>query len=319
MPVTTPLGLIVGLAGGLASAVLFYSAVRGSPTLSILLLLLSPLPTLIAAIGWGMAAVTVAALACAIVMAAAVSVPSAIGSLISLGLPALGISYLAFLSRAIKGDADVREWYPPGRLVAAIAFYGGALPLIIVTLSGVSFEDLREPLAEALRRFSRDASLDLGLQPLSDAQLKAATDLLIVLLPGFIAGYWTAIFSVNTYVAARVARASGHLARPWPDLPSMRLPKDALVVLAIALLAAFATGLVSVAGVSLIGSLMFAFFLAGLALVHAIARRRTPAILIATYAALVLAGPYTAAILVLCGATDTLFDIKGRLGPRPAT
>jgi hypothetical protein len=318
MPPTTPLGLIIGLAGGLASAVLFYSAVRGSPTLSVVLLLLSPLPTLISAIGWGTTAATVSALACALVMAITVSLSSAIGSLVTLGVPAIGVSYFGFLSRAVGGDADQREWYPAGKIIAAIAFYGGVLPLLIVTLSGTTFEDLREPLGEALRRFSREAALDLGLQPITEGQLKSATDLLIMLLPGFIAGYWTAIFSLNAYVAGRIARASGALAREWPDLPAMKLPKDALVVFAIALLATFATGLVSIVGVSLVGSLLFAFFLAGLALMHTIARRRGIALLVATYAALVLAAPYTAALLILCGLTDTVLDLKGRFGgPKP--
>lgn len=319
MPVTTPLGLIIGLAGGLASAVLFYSAVRGSPTLSVVLLLLSPLPTLIAAIGWGTMSAVVAALACALAMAITVSVSSAIGSLVTLGAPAAGVSYLGFLSRAVGGDAEQREWYPAGRIIAAIAFYGGALPFLIVMLSGTSFEDLREPLSEALRRFSREAAMDLGLQPITEGQLKSATDLLILLLPGFIAGYWTAIFSLNTYVAARIARASGALARDWPDLPALKLPRDALVVFGIGLLATFATGLVAIVGVSLVGSLLFAFFLAGLALMHTIARRRGIALLIATYAALVLAAPYTAALLILCGLTDTILDLKGRFGgPKPA-
>ena len=38
------LGLLIGLGAGLASALLFYSAARGSPLLSTLLLLLTPLP-----------------------------------------------------------------------------------------------------------------------------------------------------------------------------------------------------------------------------------------------------------------------------------
>lgn len=320
MPQTSPLGLVIGLSGGLASAVLFFSAARGSPALSALLLLLTPLPTLIAAIGWGLRAVIVAAGSCALVMAATISAGSSIGTLISLGIPAAMIAYLVPLSRAVGGDPEVREWYPPGRLLVAIAIYGAALPILLLPLAGGSYEDLREPLGELMRRFSREASTDLGIPALTDAQREFAVTLMVKTLPGFIAGYWTAIFCVNVYLAGRVARASGHLVRDWPDLPGLKLPKDVLVIFGIGMLAMFASGIVSVAGVAVVGSFMFVFFLAGLALMHAIARRRTPALLIATYIALLLAGPYTAAALVLGGITDTAFNLKARFGgERPAT
>lgn len=320
MPQTSPLGLIVGLCGGLASAVLFYSAARGAPALSAVLLLLTPLPTLIAALGWGIVSAVAAAAACAILMAIAVSPASAIGTLLSLGVPAALLAYLAFLSRPIGGDPDTREWYPAGRLLAAVALYGSALPVLLLPLSGGSYDDLREPLGDLMRRFSKDAAADLGIPPMTEAQHDFAVGLMIKTLPGFIAGYWTAIFSLNTYLAARVARASGRLQREWPDLPALKLPKDILVIFGIGLLAMFATGLVSVAGVSVAGSLLFLFFLAGLALIHSIARRRTPALLIATYIALILAGPYTAAVLIIGGLTDTAFDLKRRFGgPKPVT
>lgn len=320
MPQTFPLGLVIGLSGGLASAVLFYSAARGSPALSALLLLLTPLPTLIAAIGWGLRAAVIAAGACALVMAATVSAGSAIGTLISLGIPAGMIAYLIGLSRPLPGTADAREWYPPGRLLVAIAIYGAALPILLLPLAGGSYDDLRQPLGELMRRFSKEASADLGIPALTDEQRDFAVTLMVKTLPGFIAGYWTAIFCINVYLAGRVARASGRLYRDWPDLPGLTLPKDVLVIFGIGLLAMFASGIVSVAGVAVVGSFMFVFFLAGLALMHAIARRRTPALLIATYIALLLAGPYTAAALILGGLTDTAFNLKGRFGgQRPAT
>lgn len=320
MPQNFPLGLIIGLAGGLASAVLFYSAARGSPALSAVLLLLTPLPTLIAALGWGLTAAMTAALACTLLMALGVSLASALGTLLSLGVPAVGVAYLAYLSRAVDGDPEVREWYPAGRLLAAIALFGAALPVLLLPLSGGSYEELRGPLAELMRRFSKEAATELGIPPMTEQQHEFAVTLMVKTLPGFMAGYWMAIFSLNVYLAARVARASGRLSRDWPDLPSMKLPKDVLVVFGIGLLAMFATGLVSVAGVSVVGSFLYLFFLAGLTLMHSLARRRTMVLLIATYVALLLAGPYTAMALVLGGLIDTAFDLKARFGgAKPVT
>lgn len=320
MPQNSRLGLLIGLSGGLASAVLFYSAAHGSPALSAVLLLLTPLPTLIAAIGWGPLAALTASLACALVMSATVSLASAVGTLVSLGVPAMGISYLAFLSRRVGDDPDVREWYPTGRLLTAVALYGGALPVLLLPLSGGSYDELRAPLADLMRRFSKEAATELRLPPMSEQQQEFAVAMMLKTLPGFMAGYWMIVFSVNTYLAARVAQASGVLARTWPDIPAMKLPKDALVVFLIGVLAVFATGLVSIAGIGMLGAFMVLFFFAGLSLMHSLAQRRTYMVLVMTYGALLLAAPYTAMALLLGGLTDTAFDLKSRFGgPRPVT
>lgn len=313
-----PSGVLIGLGAGLASALLFYSAARGSPALSAALLLFTPLPVLLAGLGWGMPAAVSSTVSTALVILVTSGFWPAVGTTLTLGAPVILIVYLAFLSRARGDSPDDREWYPAGRLLAGIALYGSALPLLILPLSGGSYDDLRAPMTELLRRFSRDTASDLGLRPMSEEQIQAAASLLVATLPGFIAAYWTAIFSLNVYVGGRIARASGRLARDWPDLPGLKVPRDMLVIFAIAVLACFATGLVSVMGVCLVGGLLFMFFLAGLALMHAVARRRAPALLIALYLALLLAGPYTAAVLILGGLTDTLFDIKRRLGGPPA-
>lgn len=312
-----PSATLVGVGAGLASALLFYSAARGSPGISAALLVLTPLPMLLGGFGWGLHAAVAGALATAAAVLFTNGFWPAIGTTVSLGIPVIGIVYLAFLSRAIGEDPSHREWYPAGRLVTGIALYGGALPLLMLPLSGASYEDLRAPLTELIRRFSRDAATDLGLRPMSEDQIRAAATILVTTLPGFIAIYWTAIMCVNSYVAGRIVRASGRLARAWPDIPGMRLPKDALVVFSIGLLACYASGIVSVAGVSITGSLLFAFFLTGLALIHTIARGRSPALLILLYLALIFAGPYIAAVLVLGGLADTLVDLKRRFGGPP--
>jgi hypothetical protein len=318
MPQTTRLAILIGLSGGLASAVLFYSAAHGSPALSAALLLLTPLPTLIAAVGWGLGAALTASLSCALVMSATVSLASAVGTLVSLGVPAIGIAYFAFLSRRVGDDPNVREWYPAGRLLTAIALYGGALPILLLPLSGGSYDDLRVPLADLMRRFSKEAATELHLPPMSEQQQEFAVAMMLKTLPGFMAGYWMIVFTVNTYLAARVAQISGVFARDWPDLPAMKLPKDALVVFAVGVLAVFATGVVSIGGIGMLGSFMVLFFFAGLGLMHSLAQRRTVMVLFMTYGALLLAAPYTAIALILGGLTDTAFDLKARFGgPRP--
>src|SRR5206468_7976699 len=109
-----PVGFLIGLGGGLASALLFYSAARGSPLLSTLLLLLTPLPTLLAGLGWGWLPAAAGAVAGSLVMAIAASLPFAVGYFLALGLPAAIIAHLAYLSRPDPRDPNQREWYPVG-------------------------------------------------------------------------------------------------------------------------------------------------------------------------------------------------------------
>ena len=94
-----PVGFLIGLGGGLASALLFYSAARGSPLVGTMLLLLTPLPSLLAGLGWGWLPAAGGAVAGALVMAVAASVPFAVGYFLALGLPVVLVAYLAYLSR----------------------------------------------------------------------------------------------------------------------------------------------------------------------------------------------------------------------------
>jgi hypothetical protein len=314
-----PVGLLIGLCSGLVSALLFYSAARGSALLSTLLLLLTPLPSLLAGLGWGWLPATAGAVAGAIVMAVAISVPFAIGYGLALGLPAVLISYLAYLSRPDPQDPTAREWYPAGRLVAAMSLYAGSLPLLILPLIGGSYDILRAPMGEFFRRLSTRAAPELGLNPLSDQQIAALADLTVAALPGALAAYWFGIFTLNLYLAARIARVSGWLGRDWPDLAAMAYPAGFPLLVALALAATFVPGLAGVAGSSFTGGLLIAYLLAGLALVHFIARGRARWLLWAVYGSLILFGPYAAFVLVLGGLLDPALKLRRRFGPPPSS
>lgn len=308
------LGIIIGIGGGLASALLFYSAARGSPMLSTLLLLLTPLPTLLAGLGWGWLSAAAGALAASLVMLAVVSAPFAVGYLLALGVPAAIASHLAYLSRPDARDPSVREWYPAGRLLAAVALYGGALPVLMLPLIGGSYDVLREPLAEFFRRLSKSAP-ELGLQPLTDSQIAGLSEFVIAVLPGAFAAYWLGIFALNLYLAGRIARASGRLARDWPDLAALTYPPGFPLLVALALAASFAPGVIGVAGASFGGALLLAYLIAGLALMHFIARGRAPWILWLVYPALLLFGPYAAFALIAAALLEPALKLKSRFGP----
>jgi hypothetical protein len=281
-----------------------------------MLLLLTPLPSLLAGLGWGWLPAAAGAVAGALVMGVAANVPFAAGYFLALGLPVALIPYLAYLSRPQPQDPSKREWYPPGRLLAVLSLYGGALPVLVLPLIGGSYEPLRPAMGEFFRQLSTRAP-ELGLRSLGDQQIEALSEFVVAALPAALAAYWTAIFTLNLYLAGRVARASGRLGRDWPDLPAMSYPPGFPLLVALAVAASFAPGTIGVAGTSFAGALVFAYLIAGLALVHCIARGHGPWILWLVYAALVFLGPYMALALTMAGLLDPVLKLKRRFGALP--
>src|SRR5690348_3422466 len=109
---------LIGIGAGAAAALLFASVASGS-LLSILLFYLSPLPLLIAALGWSHWAAMIGALGGAAALAATLGGLYFLVFLAVAGLPAWWLGYLTMLARpAQTQDAGPRalEWYPPGRL-----------------------------------------------------------------------------------------------------------------------------------------------------------------------------------------------------------
>src|SRR5262249_18970501 len=109
--------VLVGIAAGLASALVFASIASGS-ALSIPLFYLAPLPVLIAAMGWGHLAGLIAAALAALGLGIAFGLMLFVVFLVGVGLPAWWLGYLALLARpVISGAADHLAWYPVGRVV----------------------------------------------------------------------------------------------------------------------------------------------------------------------------------------------------------
>ncbi len=247
--------------------------------------------------------------------------PFAAGYFLALGLPVALIPYLAYLSRPQPQDASQREWYPAGRLLAAVSLYGGALPVLVLPLIGGSYEPLRPAMGEFFRQLSTRAP-ELGLKSLGDQQIEALSAFVVAALPGALAAYWTAIFTLNLYLGGRIARASGRLGRDWPDLPAMSYPP--------ALAAAGRAGDCRLlrAGHGRRGRHQ----LHRRPAVRLPARRPRPRALHrqrprrlvdpagSVYAGLLLFGPYMALLLTMAGLLEPALKLKRRFGaPPPAT
>jgi hypothetical protein len=307
--------LLIGIGSGAASALLFASPLSGS-AFSVVLSFLASLPILMAAIGWRHRAGLVGLVTGSLGLAAAVSPWFGFIFLTGVALPAWWLAYLALLART--GPGGPPEWYPIGRLVLWAAVIAAVLVVVSVAMLADDFSDyqagIRNAVEQWLRAFVRarpDEPLSLPNIPDTDRFI----DLMVLLVPPTLALSWALTTLVNLWLAGRIVRRSGHLVRPWPDIAvELAFPRGTAAVVGVAaLVGSFVPGLFSLFGEVLATTLLAAFAMLGLAVLHVVTRSM-PArsiILIATYAFLFVQGwPFL--LFALLGLADQLFGIRLR-------
>ena len=119
--------VLIALAGGCASALMFASTTSGA-LISLLLVYLAPLPLMVIALGWGPLSATIASAAASFALAAIFGIPDGIGYVIGVALPAWWLGHLALLGRPVTSsgngaEAPHFEWYPVGRILVWIAAF----------------------------------------------------------------------------------------------------------------------------------------------------------------------------------------------------
>src|SRR5690606_18788375 len=161
--------------------------------------------------------------------------------LIGIGLPAYILAYLALLARPAGGASDV-EWYPTGRLVLAGALIAATATALTVPAFGTDAESYRAALKEAFERVLRaqtDVAADQPLTLPGVQDVPRFLDFLTIVMPPAAAVLSMVTSLANLWLAGRVARLSGRLARPWPDLGEIRFPPRAPLLLAVAVAGTF--------------------------------------------------------------------------------
>src|SRR5258707_15693315 len=90
--------IIIAIAAGCASALMFASIISGA-LVSLLLFYLAPLPLMVAALGWGPLCATIGGIAAATGLGAIFGLPYCIAFAATIALPAWCLGYLALLGR----------------------------------------------------------------------------------------------------------------------------------------------------------------------------------------------------------------------------
>lgn len=314
--------LLIGIGAGAASALLFASPLSGT-VLSLPLFLLSGLPVMLAGIAWSHPASLIATGVAGISIGAAISPWTALIYLISIGLPAYILAYLAMLARplaATNGGAPAVEWYPPGRLVMWAAIIAGGVTIGVVLQFGIDFDTYQKTLRtlfERTLRFQQNIPADqpLTLPGIDDPQ--KLLDFLVVFMPPAAAVIYTMTSLFNLWIAGRIARASNQLRRPWPDLNAITFPPMAPLVLAGAIALSFFGGIAGLIAAIAMSVFLVAYAVLGFSVLHAITRgmnARMP-LLIATWLAVAIIG-WPLLIVAILGMTDSIFDLRGRMAAR---
>lgn len=314
--------ILIGIGAGAASALLSLSLVSGSP-ISLILVFIASLPILIVTIGWSGSVGLIAIAAAAIGLGLIVDWRLPLSYVVSVGAPAWWLGYLAMLARPAEepGDGEqspapaALEWYPVGRLVVWTAILGAAGIVILIPYLGFDKQTFDATLREFFQRMLRaQPGPDGNLQIPNIRDPKALLDILVLVAPPAAALGGTIMFMVNLWLAGRIARMSGRLRRPWPDIPSMELPVAAAGIVAAALAASFLPDILGLIGGVVAAAMLIAYGVYGLAVVHSITRGLSGRVVIlgVIYAVLLLQG-WPILILSLVGLIDTAVDIRGRI------
>jgi hypothetical protein len=308
----------IGIGAGAAAALLFASVTSGA-WLSVPLFYLAPLPIMIAGLGWSHWAALVAALTGALALGIIFGLVFLLAFLAGAGVPAWWLGYLAMLARPVMVGANGQpaarlEWYPPGRLVVWAAVLAVIVVVAAIPNFGMDAESFRAGLSNALKTILTETAAPDSTSLATSARTERLMNFLVSAIPPAAAVLATITNLFNLWLAARVVNFSGRLARPWPELSAMRFPPSLLAALALAVALSFVDGLVGIIAGVLAASLLMAFGLLGLAVLHVITRgtQIRGIVLSLAYAAVLLLG-WPMLAFCLLGLVDAAIDLRGRV------
>ena len=305
---------LIGLGAGAASALLMATMASRSP-LSLMLVLLAPLPVMIAAVGWShwtaLVAVVVAAVALTLAFGEPLWIPI---YLVGAGLPAWWLGYLTLLARGNEDGSA--EWYPPGRLVMWCTLIGSVIVAIVMWNIRIDEQQFQNALKLTLERMAKEYGQ--SGPDFSKMDVKRTGELIMSFVPPLAAAMITIAYVLNLYAAGRVAMVSSRLKRPWPNLAALHFPRHAPTAFALALLLWFMPGIPGMLGGIVSGAFIIAYALLGLAILHSVTRPLGDRVFILSAVYLILFVFWPACVLLaVFGVSDSIFDFRKTASSAP--
>jgi hypothetical protein len=206
------------------------------------------------------------------------------------------------------------EWYPPGRLVVWAAVLGVLVVIVAVPNFGIDADSFRAGLRDALNTIMR---VNNGTLARAGSNTERLLEILVNAIPPAAAVLATVTNLLNLWLAARVVKFSGRLARPWPQLSSMTFPPLMTAALGVAVVLSFLDGMLGIVGGIVAASLLLVYGVRGFAVLHAITQGMSarPFVVSITYAGVTLLG-WPMLALCLLGLVDTAIGLRARVSAR---
>lgn len=310
------MNLLIAIAAGCASALMFASISSGA-LIALLLFYLAPLPLMLAAIGWGPISAALGGVAAGLALGLIFSLPYLVAFLLAIALPAWWLGYLVLLGRSVPAPAAANgatapqtvEWYPVGRILLWIAGFATLTTTGALLTLGTDSDAITTGLRHGLGRI-------MQVSPAGpDAAL--VIDALATVAPAAAAIITTMTLTLNLWLAAYVASASGRLRRSWPVLRDVAMPPMTLVVLSVVLALCFTAGMVALVAQIAAAALLLGYALTGFAVLHTVTRdMKSRGLLLSMAYALVLVFGWPAIVMVVLGLADAFFGIRQRYAQR---
>jgi hypothetical protein len=279
-----------------------YLAPLGGTPGSLILVYLSQLPLFIGGLWGGVTVAALAGLAASLMLLIASNIMAVIMFAALNVVPVILLVRQALLART--GADGAIEWYPPGLLTVWLTGLGLTASMVTLLLLGGPDDiqaAVREMLAPALDRLFDEETP--GRNELAG--------LLAMIMPGIVVVSWMVMTLTNGSLAQGLLARFGVGWRPSPALAAVELPAWFLVLLLLAATATGLGGMMRFVGVNVIIILTVPFCLAGLAVLHTIARRFSrPAVpLVGVYLLTGLFG-WPLLVVIFLGLLDTSLGLR---------
>lgn len=308
---------LIALAAGAASALMFASLLTGA-LIAIPLFYFSPLPLMVAGLGWGPVVASLGGIMAATGLGLLFGMSFLAVFVVTVALPAWWLGHLALLGRRIgpatpasdgkPATAAVIEWYPVGRLLLWVAGFAALTTMGALLTLGSDSAAIHDALRPMLVRIMQASEV-----PSSDRNVAAT----LAMAPAAAALVAILTLTLNLWVAGRITATSGRLQRSWPDLNTTALPPMTLVALCVAIALTFQGGLIGIFAMIVSATLIMAFALTGFAALHMLTRGlKNRALWLGSAYALVTFLVWPIAALVVLGLADAFFDLRNRFSHR---
>lgn len=320
-------GLLIGIASGLVSGLILASAAGGSPAGLFVLFFLSPLPIAITGLGWGWFSALAASLSGAGVLAAAIAPKTGFFHLAAIGLPLTALTYLALLHREHHPASSqvppaqrppvLVEWYPIGRVLGAASLIAGALAAASLLSIAENAAALESQIRELISKWATNSSaLPQGTKGLSAEDIDSFAKLMTRNFGAATATTWMMLACLNLWLGGHVVRASGLMARPWPDLSTITAPRELSLAFIVAVLLSFLPDYPGFIASSFAGAIMGVYVLVGLAVIHNVTKGNAyrALILVLIYVGLIFLQPFSAFVLAMIALAERFLPFR-RNGP----